>query len=294
LTEETPAADPKRGLTQRVRDLVADIRGRSLLVRLAIAAALITIFVLIPAFIATRPAFTQRYPSMEAEYDAWEASVHAQVACQDCHVPPSRASQAAYSLRMAGEFYLQLLPVSREPELLGTPSSEACSSCHIDLRAVSPSGDLNIPHKAHVDVLKIDCIQCHSYLVHETNPQGNNAPTMAGCLECHDGVKAKNACDACHNEKGAPNSHKASDWTIVHPEKQEEEDCVGCHGWTEDWCAQCHSNRPRSHTVDWRATHRDAVDSRRNCEACHEGPFCEDCHGEVPQLNFDPDLKLAQ
>jgi hypothetical protein len=294
LTEETPSNEPRRTVRDRVRELVRDIRGRSLIVRLAIAAGLITVFVLIPAYIGSQPAFTQRYSSMESAHDTWAASVHAQVKCQSCHVPPSAVPQAFYGLRMAGEFYLQLLPISRQPDLAGKPQNEACGSCHIDLRAVSPSGDLNIPHRAHVEVLEIDCIECHSYLVHETNPQGNNAPTMAGCLECHDGVKAKRDCEACHNEKGAPLSHKAADWTVVHPQKQDAEDCVSCHGWTEDWCAQCHTNRPRSHAVDWRKTHGATVEQRRNCEACHEAPFCEECHGEVPQLNFDPALQLAQ
>ena len=39
---------------------------------------------------------------------------------------------------------------SREPTLFDKPTNEACLSCHIDLRTVSPKGDLNIPHRAHV------------------------------------------------------------------------------------------------------------------------------------------------
>ncbi|MDF1541890.1 MAG: cytochrome c3 family protein [Anaerosomatales bacterium] len=294
MTEPMPDTQPKRTLGGRVRDLVSDIRGRSLLVRLAIAAGLVFVFVLVPAFIATRPDFTQRYANLQAEHDTWETSVHAQVVCQRCHVPPDLVSRARYGIRMTGEFYLQLLPIAREPDIMAIPGDAACESCHIDLRAVSPSGDLNIPHRAHVEVLEMACVDCHSYLVHETNPQGNQAPTMAGCLECHDGVKAKGDCEACHNEKAAPDSHKAAEWTIVHSERQEDEDCVSCHGWTENWCSQCHTLRPGSHTIDWRATHRTAVEIRRNCETCHEGVFCEECHGELPQLNYDPTVILVE
>ncbi len=293
MTEETPSTEPRRGIAERTRELVQNIRGRSLLVRLAIAVVAITVFVLIPAYIATRPAFMERYPSTEVQYESWTTSVHAQVNCQSCHIPPNTAAQAGYSLRMVGQFYLQALPISQNPDLLKTPGDPACSSCHIDLRAVSPSGDLNIPHKAHVDELKIACIECHEFLVHETNPQGEHTPTMERCLKCHDGKTAKDECEACHNEKGAPLSHKATDWKIIHPDKQQEEDCESCHKWTENWCAQCHSTRPRSHAVDWRATHRDAVKQHRSCEACHEGSFCEKCHGLVPQLNFDSALKLV-
>lgn len=294
MTEEKPVTKPRRTIAERARELVRDIRDRSILVRIAIAVALVTVFVVIPAVIATRPAFMERYPSTELEYDTWKISVHAQVACQNCHVAPDFVSQAGYGMRMAGEFYLQALPISHEPDLLETPGDPACSSCHIDLRAVSPSGDLNIPHRAHVEKLKIPCVQCHAYLVHETNPQSEHAPTMEGCLECHDGKKAKDECEACHNEKAAPVSHKAAAWTVVHSQKQKTEDCASCHGWTEDWCSECHSTRPGSHTVDWRATHRDAVQERRNCEACHEGSFCETCHGLVPRLNFDPTLRLVR
>ena len=52
----------------------------------------------------------------------------------------------------------------------------ACSKCHVDLRTVSPSGDLNIPHRAHVAVLKMQCVECHDNLVHTTNAAGQPHP----------------------------------------------------------------------------------------------------------------------
>ena len=70
--------------------------------------------------------------------------------------------------------------------------------------------------------------------------------------------------------------------------------CVPCHGWTTNWCADCHSRRPRDHTADWRKTHGQAVAAHRNCEACHTADFCIKCHGAVPQQNFNPALKLVQ
>jgi len=35
------------------------------------------------------------------------------------------------------------------------------------------------------------------------------------------------------------------------------------------------------------------VKVHRDCEVCHTGSFCINCHGDVPQLNFDPNLKLV-
>jgi hypothetical protein len=159
---------------------------------------------------------------------------------------------------------------------------------------VSPNGDLQIPHRAHVNVLKMECVQCHDYLVHELNPQGDHLPTMEGCLKCHDGNTAKATCTACHTRKAAPDSHRASDWLIVHAQKATDPECDSCHKWTDEWCADCHAVRPRSHTKEWRASHGEQVKQHRNCEACHDGEFCVRCHGEVPKDNFDPALKPVQ
>jgi hypothetical protein len=140
----------------------------------------------------------------------------------------------------------------------------------------------------------MDCVECHGYLVHEKSATGKNTPTMAACLRCHDGDTAKNACTACHTEKAAPDSHKAASWTIVHAEQGKDPQCVKCHAWTKNWCVDCHSRRPRSHGGNWRATHGDRAVKQRSCEACHKASFCIRCHGEVPQANFDPALKLVE
>jgi len=281
-------------MLERERENLATGGRRALLVRLGIAALLITVFVLVPGFVATRSGFLGRYTGLSKAHETWSTSVHAQAACQECHVPPAWTSQTVYAGRMVGEFYLSLVLRSREPKLLKTPTNEACAKCHIDLRTVSPSGDLNIPHRAHVNVLKLKCVQCHKDLVHTTNPAGNHTPAMSGCLKCHDGKTAKNACSACHTNKSLPENHKAANWVIVHPTKQNEVDCAKCHKWTEKWCAQCHATRPRSHTKTWRSQHGKKIEQRRNCEVCHEGPFCVRCHGEVPTLNVNPALTKVQ
>ena len=67
---------------------------------------------------------------------------------------------------------------------------------------------------------------------------------METCLKCHDGKQAKNACVTCHTRKAAPANHRAKDWDIIHPTMQAKMDCAKCHGWTEKWCAECHTRRP--------------------------------------------------
>jgi hypothetical protein len=267
---------------------------RRFIVRAGIVAAVIVALAVVPAYIATRPGFMRRYSHFAPEYQSWSTSVHAQVPCQSCHVAPSFFAQAGYGFRMLGEFYLSTVNPSRQPALFPAPTNAACQSCHADLRTVSPSGDLNIPHRAHVNVLKLDCVKCHAFLVHKTNPKGTHTPSMATCLTCHDGKKAKNACSVCHANKGEPVSHRSLDWVIVHPQMQDKVDCKSCHAWTQNWCATCHAKRPKSHTVDWRTKHGQQVAVRRNCEACHDAAFCVKCHGEVPQRNFNPSLGLVK
>lgn len=269
-------------------------RSRRVLIGAGIALLAVGVFVVAPGYVASQPAFVQRYAHLRAPYRAWATSVHAKVPCRRCHVSPRPAAQAAFRARMLGEFYVSLVARSRRPALFEKPTNAACSSCHIDLRTVSPSGDLNIPHRAHVTVLGLACVRCHDDLVHTVNSAGTHTPSMRACLTCHDGKQAKNGCATCHTAKGAPVSHRAADWIVVHPDRQKTADCAKCHAWTPKWCADCHARKPRSHAVRWRSSHGAQVKAHRNCEACHEAAFCVRCHGEVPKLNLDPSLGLVQ
>jgi len=250
----------------------------------------------LPAYLTTLPGFFGRYPKLAEQHAPWLKSTHAEVGCEDCHIKPGLPAQAAYRGRMIGEWYTSLVLRSRVPNVFAAPTNAACLSCHYDLRTVSPKGDLQIPHKAHVQVLKMKCVECHDYLVHEKSPEGKHTPRMADCLRCHDGDVADDTCTACHTEKAAPATHRAKEWASVHATEAAlpGAKCADCHKFTDKWCVDCHSRRPKSHTKDWRKTHGARVAQRRNCEACHEASFCIRCHGEVPQLNFDPALKTVR
>lgn len=267
-------------------------RRRAWIVRGSIAMLAMLALVVAPGWSALRPGFLERYPAFREAHATWVGSEHAKVSCQACHVEPTAVAQGAYAARMLGEFYLSLASPEREPALFAKPVDAACESCHEDIRTLTPSGDLTIPHRAHVVVLKMDCVACHARLVHTPDVEGGGRPPMAGCLTCHDGTTAKNDCAACHTDKERPATHKAATWLVDHPAAPRAE-CTGCHEWKADWCADCHRKRPASHTRVWRETHGDATKQRRTCEACHEGDFCTRCHGEVPKENFDPLLKVV-
>jgi hypothetical protein len=266
---------------------------RRMALRLGIVVLALAALVVVPGYFASQPAFLGRYSNLADPYKAWSTSKHKDVTCESCHVPPTITARAAFSARMVGEFYLSLVTSGRTLDVLKPPTNAACQACHKDLVSVSPKGDLIIPHRAHVDVLQMQCIKCHNYVVHAKNAKGTHVPPMSACLVCHNGKQAKSACVICHTAKAAPDSHKASDWVLVHASRQQGGDCAKCHAWTKDWCADCHSRRPPSHTTDWRTKHAVAVKTRRNCETCHLANFCVKCHGDVPQLNFDPAVKFV-
>lgn len=291
MPEDKPGARMRQAAADKLALLV---EKRRLVVRLVAAAVAVAFLLIIPGYLSSRSEFLERYESMDAAYRSWASSTHAEVACRSCHVSPRRVSRSLYALRMLGEFYVSTVIPSRQPKLFGKPTHQACESCHQDIRQASPTGDLKIPHRAHVRVLKLECVHCHSYVVHEANPEGKHTPRMATCLKCHDGVKARRDCVACHQDKDAPANHRTAAWLVEHPNRQKELDCKKCHAWTEGWCRQCHSRRPASHAGKWRGNHRFKVQKHRNCEACHKSEFCVKCHGEVPKLNFDAGLKYVE
>lgn len=278
-------------LVARVDHLVERKRG---LVRVAGVLLLLVFVAVLPGYMALQPRFVERYANMDDAYTSWAGSTHAEVACRECHVSPRLVAQSAFAFRMLGEFYVSIVMPGRQPALFPKPKNAACTSCHLDTRTTSPTGDLKIPHRAHVRVLKLQCVYCHSYVVHKASPEGRHTPRMSTCLTCHDGKRARKDCPVCHVRKDVPANHRESDWLIVHPAKQKELDCDECHAWTPRWCRQCHARRPVSHKGRWRSNHRFGVERHRNCEACHKGPFCVRCHGEVPNLNFDPALKYVE
>lgn len=211
---------------------LAAVRRRKNFVVLGVVALVVFIVgFATPAYVASQSDFFRRYPVTQKYWSTWSRSTHAEVGCSNCHIPPDRLSQTTYTIQMLGEFYLSALVPGRSPKVFRRPTNAACESCHGTNRAASPSGDLKIPHRAHVVVLKLQCVTCHKYAVHFKNPEGSHAPRMQTCLGCHNGRRAKSACVTCHKKKSVPVGHRTADWLIIHPGQQDKMNCKGCHGW---------------------------------------------------------------
>jgi hypothetical protein len=210
----------------------------------------------------------------------WRTSTHAKIECWECHVEPGAVGFLVFSVKAFPAYYSQLVRGPSEENLFTTPDRDACQRCHTTFRDVSSSGDLLMPHKAHVDALDINCPVCHEELVHVVSEQGRNTPEMEICLECHDGEQASAECQACHTRKNVPEDHLREDWLEVHADMVDVVDCGECHAWSPDYCADCHAERPASHAGNWKKDHQYPALERgpSGCLTCHTEENCKECH----------------
>jgi len=241
---------------------------------------LVLVALTVPVIFTLQPDYYRRYPALALRMDHWETSTHSRISCSECHIPPGVDGLLAFAARSIPAFYSQLSSGPDDTNLLQAPGRDACQSCHTTYRNVAPSGDLLIPHRAHVEVLGMECVTCHKDLVHSVNRHGFNKPEMGLCLEqCHDGDTASNECVDCHTRKQTPESHARDDWLRVHGDFAESEDCAVCHDWTPGYCARCHEQRPESHAGNWKSDHAPHALTRGDgCLVCHAQEFCDECH----------------
>lgn len=236
----------------------------------------------VPVISTLQPGYYRRYPALGLRMDHWLTSTHSRISCAECHIEPGLDGLVTFSAEAVPAFYAQLVRGPDDTNLLKAPARVACQKCHTSYRSVAPSGDLLIPHRAHVEVLGMECVVCHEDLVHSFNRRGFNRPEMESCLEnCHDGDTATDECVKCHTRKDTPETHEAEDWLQVHGQMAEDaEDCGDCHDWTPGYCAECHEKRPASHVGNWKSGHAATALVRGDgCFVCHGGEeYCNQCH----------------
>lgn len=250
------------------------------LVATAVALGVVVVLTL-PVISTLQPRYYERYPGLKSRMQNWRTSTHARIPCWGCHVDPGVAGFVKFGAKSFPAFYSQLIYGPKPTNLFDVPGRSACQKCHTSYRQVSANGDLLIPHRAHVEVLKVNCATCHKDLVHSKNSEGYNAPEMSMCLaECHDGKQASNKCADCHTRKHVPDNHRGKDWLQTHSTVVASVDCGECHAYTPDYCNECHLKRPASHAGNWKKDHKTAVGQRgeKGCLVCHGQKFCKDCH----------------
>lgn len=257
------------------------MRKRALIIVAIMLGIAVLAALAVPVISMLQPDYYRRYEALGLRMDHWATSTHSRISCGECHIEPGVAGLLEFSAEAVPAFYSQLMRGPDSTNLLKAPERVACQKCHTSFRSVAPSGDLLIPHRAHVEVLEMECVSCHTSLVHSLNRHGFNKPEMELCLEqCHDGDTATNECVDCHTRKHTPESHEAPEWLQEHGPAAQTEDCGSCHDWTPGYCAECHEKRPASHVGNWKSGHAESARVRGDgCTVCHGGEeFCNQCH----------------
>ena len=245
-----------------------------------------------------------------------EKSAHKNFECGDCHTPHTFVAKAYQKITVIPDLIPEITGHYEIPKIPKKPlnfrvTDENCTHCHSpETRRFTLSGDLVLDHEKHAKIhptkpLEVvvagkttatiqfigneECIYCHFNVAHSVDTE-NYRPRMNFCMRnCHNDETAPSKCSLCHTNKPLPPSHQAKDWYEIHGERAAVEDCTKCHGWVENYCAECHKNRPESHDKIWKSTHKnEAKRDPSGCAACHESKFCLKCHGISPLEGVKP------
>jgi hypothetical protein len=191
-----------------------------------------------------------------------------------------------------------------------------CGTCHVAVADAPDVARINLPAmvdcaKCHEDPSRSDerarisnCNLCHTQIAAGVAPRshlGGRAPDthtiafrtdhgeaarskQARCRFCHGGLSSdtRDGCPECHLMM-KPRDHSLRWSTYDHgPESaMNRRRCAECH--EADYCARCHSQRPRSHTpFDTFINGGHGTEARlnmRSCFACHQyETTCARCH----------------
>lgn len=103
-----------------------------------------------------------------------------------------------------------LSPISLSKHFTSDPKimNSKCEGCHKEIKErkeIKGKKIIKMDHKVHLDGVKasMKCLDCHSFLAHDSGSYATNRPTMAGCFtgECHPKEKDIKKCDYCHYVK---------------------------------------------------------------------------------------------
>jgi hypothetical protein len=218
---------------------------------------------------------------------AQATTAHKSVACWRCH-GAGADSYVQLRTRELGDMWPRFVATLGSASVSGAGDGMAdagCLRCHADVadRTVT-AGGLRMRHSSCVGPGQA-CIDCHAGVGHGKATRSVRAASMDGCVTCHDGEKARAACDLCHAAKLPVERLAKGPWAVTHgPQWRITHGlgnlatCRSCHA--ADYCVRCHGiSLP--HPAGFPRTHGKAAQAKRDqCVKCHDATtFCEACHG---------------
>lgn len=215
---------------------------------------------------------------MREHFRTWEVSSHKDVKCIKCHISPGVVSMVKRKMAGLRELYVHFTEEKTFEEIRGHVPDRNCTRCHEETEDLIVYHSLKITHKSHWD-RGIDCVTCHSLVVHGPRAEYKNTPSMETCYTCHDGEQAPNDCSTCHVTLGLrrPSAFNA-EWVEAHKldVAQNKDTCKRCHH--QDFCRNCHMSA-KPHPGNWISMHNEAAgEDYESCMVCHKERYCTNCH----------------
>ncbi len=173
--------------------------------------------------------------------------------CTTCHIT-SEAEANQYGLELfhkdSPQYGAECMSCHRDAiQGTGAISDSRCTSCHNSADHLARRNDVEFLHEWHITKKKIDCLQCHTEIIHRCETDDNKHDTDVGypldCASCHsdqhnthravyngiggEGVdpmpsrmaQKRIGCNACHR---TPNPKNDGYPLVTEP------DCMRCHG----------------------------------------------------------------
>lgn len=235
--------------------------------------------------------------------------------CLSCHSNATKSIDSADSLLPKEAICLNCHNIKAPNPAKAFPKA-TCDTCHPDFvqgsdpkpdPVVLPPPRLRMTHRAHA-ILGIVCGDCHRDMDKQGAPSrgmtwSERIPTMAVCIDCHNGAAAPAACTTCHlaeedgrlitefsdtEDKLAPigryrdDDHRDPNWKFRHSfPARDQAYCYSCHSTSD--CLDCHAGATKPaaiHPGNYVLLHsRDALTGADGCLGCHEGGVgCQKCH----------------
>lgn len=210
-------------------------------------------------------------------------TVHASLACADCHRGPGLFRLLEEKARFVGMIAESLQPWG-DTAHSASALDASCVNCHEQV--VESSVVARAIRVQHSTIMEggMRCGECHSRVSHADLSGGGIE--MRKCTVCHDGIGLSARCSICHVEgerrprsaDGALNS-----WRVTHSGVWREthgmgnlDTCRVCHA--PAYCVRCHEVE-LPHSSTYLRSHRaEALRSPDACRACHSGERCIECH----------------
>lgn len=193
------------------------------------------------------------------------------------------------------------------------PTMDACATCHSQVSEDASCGichrnteepsalprdprPIAFNHAAHV-TQKVACSVCHAAVESSHEATDKDYPTMAACMDCHDGTRASDRCELCHENRLTLADIHPVNWRVQHSDaaNRDVEWCEGCHR-NQESCVACHrgdNTQGRIHDLNFELTHGlQAKGNTTSCMTCHDSrTFCNACH--VTQLRIPLEHSLG-